>query len=159
VSAKKAKGKSKETTTAKPRKEAAAKEVAAAKKEGTDVVELRESINELVKESAKAIAIGVIEVAKSGQLAPAKYLFEAAGIYPVMEQTAMRPIETSLAHTLLTRMGLPLEPVICDEDPFPAGLISDGKGAAEIARAIASEESPEEERSEDAGPVLVENEE
>jgi hypothetical protein len=159
VSAKKAKGKSKETTTAKPRKEAAAKEVAAAKKEGTDVVELRESINELVKESAKAIAIGVIEVAKSGQLAPAKYLFEAAGIYPVTEQMAMRPIETSLAHTLLTRMGLPLEPVICDEDPFPAGLTSDAKVAIGTAREMVVEGIPEEERSEDAGPGLVENEE
>jgi hypothetical protein len=162
VSAKKAKGKSKETTTAKPRKprkEAAAKEIAAAKKEGKDVAEVRESINELVKESAEAIAISVIEVAKSGQLAPAKYLFEAAGIYPVMEQMAMRPIETSLAHTLLTRMGLPLEPVICDEDPFPTALTNDGESATETVRAMVVEESPDEERAEDAGPVLVENEE
>ena len=162
MSVKKAKGKAKDTTPekpAKPRKEAVAKEVATAKKEGKDVVEVRESINELVKESAEAIAIAVIEVAKSGQLAPAKYLFEAAGIYPVMEQTAMRPIETSLAHTLLTRMGLPLEPVICDEDPVLGGLMSDGKDAAEIARAMVSEESPEEELAEGAGPVLVESEE
>jgi hypothetical protein len=165
VSVKKARGKAKETTTEKPEKpakpttEASAKENVEAKKDGTDVVEVRESINELVKESAKAIAIAVIEVAKSGQLAPAKYLFEAAGIYPVMEQTAMRPIETSLAHTLLTRMGLPLEPVICDEDPVPAGLMRDAGGATGTVRAMVVEEIPEEEHSEDAGPVLVGNEE
>ena len=156
MSVKKAKGKGK-WTTEKPAK--AKREKASAKKKGKDVAEVRENINELVKESAEAIAMGVIEAAKTGQLAPAKYLFEAAGIYPMTEQTAMRPIETSLAHTLLTRMGLPLEPVICDEDPVPAGLTSDAEAATETVRAMVVEEIPEEERSEDAGPVLVENEE
>ena len=130
-----------------------------AKKKGKDVGEVRENINELVKDSAEAIAIEVIKVAKTGQLAPAKYLFEAAGIYPATERTGMRPIETSLAHTLLTRMGVPLDPVICSEDPVPAGLTSDAEGAAEAAKPMVGEEMPEGECSEDAGPVLVENEE
>ena len=152
--------KDKETPTEKPEKPAKAKrEKASAKKKGKDVVEVRESINELVMDSAVAIAVGVIEVAKTGQLAPAKYLFEAAGIYPVSEQTAMRPIETSLAHTLLTRMGLPLDPVICSEDPVSALLKSDAKGATETARPMVVEEVPEGERAEDGGPVLVEKEE
>jgi hypothetical protein len=156
VSVKKARGKGKGTTK-KPAK--AKREKVSAKKKGKDVVEVRENINELVKESAEAIAIEVIKVAKTGQLAPAKYLFEAAGIYPPMEQTAMRPIETSLAHTLLTRMGVPLEPVICDEDPVPTRLTSDAQGGSETARPMVVEEIPEGERAEDAGPVLVENEE
>jgi hypothetical protein len=156
VSAKKAKGKGKGTTEepAKPeRKKAAAKE------KGKDVVEVRESVNELVMESAVAIANKVIEAAKKGQLTSARYLFEAAGIYPATEQTAMRPIETSLAHTLLTRMGLPLDPVICSEDPVPALLKSDAKGSTETARPMVVEEVPEGERVKDAGPVLVETEE
>jgi hypothetical protein len=160
VSVRKAKGKGKETPTEKPEKPAKAKrEKASAKKKGKDVVEVRESINELVMDSAVAIAAGVIEVAKTGQLASAKYLFEAAGIYPATEQTAMRPIETSLAHTLLTRMGLPLEPVICGEDPVPVRLTSEGKDATETARPMVVEEVTEGECAEGAGPVLVENEE
>jgi hypothetical protein len=160
VSVRKAKGKGKETPTEKPEKPAKAKrDKASAKKKGKDLVEVRESINELVMDSAVAIAAGVIEVAKTGQLAPAKYLFEAAGIYPVSEQTAMRPIETSLAHTLLTRMGLPLEPVIYGEDPVPVRLTSEGKDATETARPMVVEEVTEGECAEGAGPVLVENEE
>ena len=160
MSVRKAKGKGKETPTEKPEKPAKAKrDKASAKKKGKDVVEVRESINELVMDSAVAIAAGVIEVAKTGQLAPAKYLFEAAGIYPVMEQMAMRPIETSLAHTLLTRMGLPLEPVIYGEDPVPVRLTSEGKDATETARPMVVEEVTEGECAEGAGPVLVENEE
>jgi hypothetical protein len=89
-------------------------------KKGQDIVQVREGINELVKASAQQIAIEVIKVALTGQLATAKYLFEAVGLYPATEQTMARPIETSLAHTLLTRMGLPLEPVICDEESAPA---------------------------------------
>ena len=160
MSVKKAKGKGKGTPPEKPEKPAKAKrEKASAKKKGKDVVEVRESINELVMDSAVAIAVGVIEVAKTGQLAPAKYLFEAAGIYPVSEQTAMRPIEASLAHTLLTRMGLPLEPVIYGEDPEPVQLTSDGKDAHAATRPMVVAEAPEGERGEDAGPMLVENEE
>jgi hypothetical protein len=156
VRAKKAQGKGKGTTKelAKPEKKKAA-----AKKKGKDVVEVRQNINELVMDSAVDIATEVIEVARTGQLASAKYLFEAAGIYPATEQTAMRPIETSLAHTLLTRMGLPLDPVICSEDPVPALLKSDAKGATETARPTVVDEVREGERAEDAGPVLVENEE
>jgi hypothetical protein len=156
VSVKRAKGKGKGTTK---KRAGAKKEKVSTKKKGKDVVEVRENINELVKESAEAIAIEVIKVAKTGQLAPAKYLFEAAGIYPATEQTAMRPIETSLAHTLLTRMGLPLEPVICSEEPVPARLTNDAKDAKETARPMVVEEAPEGERVEEAGPMLVENEE
>jgi len=48
-------------------------------KKPVDMVQLRENINNLVGESAKDIATKVIEVAKTGQLASAKYLFEAVG--------------------------------------------------------------------------------
>jgi hypothetical protein len=113
VSAKKSKKKSR--TAVKP---AAAKKSTPAKstKKGKDIGEVRENINELVKESAEEIASSVIEVAtRTGQLASAKYLFEAVGIYPVTE-IEERPIETTMAHQLLTRMGIPLEPVVQDED-------------------------------------------
>ena len=94
-------------------------------KKPVDMVRLRENITNLVGESAKDIATKVIEVAKTGQLASAKYLFEAVGLYPATEETRAKAPEDSLAYTLLRRMGLPTEPVICDEDPLPDGLASD----------------------------------
>jgi len=109
-------------------------------KKGQDIVQVREGINELVKASAQQIAIEVIKVALTGQLATAKYLFEAVGLYPATEQTMARPIETSLAHTLLTRMGLPLEPVICDEESAPAAN-SEASGG-ETGLTIVPEEDP-----------------
>ena len=85
MSVKKAKGKSKTA------KKSAAKK-SADKKKGKDIVEVRENINELVKASAEEIATRVIKVAtRTGQLASAKYLFEAVGLYPPTEETAATP--------------------------------------------------------------------
>jgi len=125
-----------------------------------DLVQVRENINNLVGESAVAIATGVINVAKAGQLTSAKYLFEAIGLYPATEHTAPRTLENSLAHTLLTRMGLPLDPVICDEDPVPVVLPSDENGErTETAVPSAEEEDMEGALEKEPGPVLVEGKE
>jgi hypothetical protein len=145
VSVKKAKAKGKSTA-----KKAAEKTTPDTKK-GKDILQVRENINDLVKNSAEDIAIEVIKVAMTGQLATAKYLFEAVGLYPATEETTVRPIETSLAHTLLTRMGLPLEPVICDEDAGPA-VISAARVPA--AKAMdAGEENPTGEGHEEQAPA------
>ena len=124
----KAKGKGTETD-----KKAAAKKSGTKTPEPLDVVQVRENINNLVRSSAELIAIEVIKVALTGQLATAKYLFEAVGLYPPMEQTEVRPIETTMAHQLLARMGLPLEPVVCDEDETPAAL---GAAKGAVTKAI-----------------------
>jgi hypothetical protein len=133
MSAKKAKGKGKGTATK------AAKESTSKTKKPVDVVQVRENINNLVRGSAELIATEVIKVALTGQLATAKYLFEAVGLYPATEQTAVRPIETTLAHTLLTRMGLPLDPVVCDEDLVPP-VTSNAKDAAAQTTGVAEED-------------------
>jgi len=112
---KKAKGKVKSAA----RKSAAKKSEDSTKKR-PDVVKVRENINDLVTESAKDIAEEVIKVAKTGQLASARYLFEAVGLYPATEETKAQPQRDSLAYTLLRHMGLPTEPVIVDEDLPPA---------------------------------------
>ncbi|MFZ0136858.1 MAG: hypothetical protein WAK89_07365 [Candidatus Sulfotelmatobacter sp.] len=144
---KKAKGKIKGTTKKAAKKRATAKKRAPSKKKRKDIVQVREGINELVKDSAKDIATEVIKVAKTGQLASAKYLFEAAGIYPATEQATVNPIERSLAHTLLTRMGLPLDPVICDEEPMTAVSPIEGKNkCTETNAPDDAEENPEEDR-------------
>src|SRR5271168_2322054 len=120
---KKAKGKGKATAKKSTEKSAETKK-------GKDIVEVRGNIDNLVKESAELIAIEVIKVALTGQLATAKYLFEAVGLYPPTELTVAPPIETSLAHTLLTRMGLPLTPMVCDEESVPVVSASLAKDAA-----------------------------
>ncbi len=107
---KKAKGKIK-------KKAAEAEGTAEEPKKSLDIVEVRENINEMVKASAAEIAKSVIEVtARTGQLSSARYLFEAVGIYPASEQAEARPLEISMAHQLLNRLGIPIEPVVREVD-------------------------------------------
>jgi hypothetical protein len=140
---KKAKAKIK-ATAKKPAVRSAARKNPPKKKKAKDIVQVRENINELVKASAKTIANKVIEVAKTGQLASAKYLFEAVGLYPATEQTAPTPVAGSLAHTLLTRMGLPTEPVISDEEEPPIPITRDVKRVICEAARPADEDSAKE---------------
>jgi hypothetical protein len=162
VSKKKARGKRKRAAkkSGKDSDKKSTKGGAGRTKKPVDLAQVRENISTLVRESAEEIATGVIKVAKTGQLTSAKYLFEAVGLYPTTEQTAPRPLEDSLAHTLLTRMGLPLDPVICDEEPVPAAFPSDANGeSTETAMSSVAEEDGDGEREERPGPVLVKSEE
>jgi hypothetical protein len=131
---KKRKGKSKAAA-----KKSAKNKVQSTKKP-VDMVQVRENINSLVGNSAEDIASGVIEVAKTGQLASAKYLFEAVGLYPATEETRAKAPEDSLAYTLLRRIGLPTEPVICDEYPLPSGVGSGIRGMTREEKNIAGED-------------------
>jgi hypothetical protein len=149
MGAKKAKGKGKAIAKKSDTKSAETKK-------GKDIVEVRGNIDNLVKESAELIAIEVIKVALTGQLATAKYLFEAVGLYPPTEQTVAPPIETSLAHTLLTRMGLPLTPLVSDEESVPVASTLIARDAATEASGVAQKD-PEKEC--EAEPASVEGEE
>jgi hypothetical protein len=117
----------------KKRASAAAKKAGKKKSESlekkVDFVQLRKSIAELVEESAELICSKVLEVAKTGQLAPAKYMFEAVGLFPAMEREEAERPEGSLAFTLLRRMGLPTEPIREDEE-WPADTASCSKPVA-----------------------------
>jgi hypothetical protein len=73
-----------------------------------DFVEARKNIAKLVRMSVNEIAGQFIQLAKEGEVAPAKYLFEVVGLYPVREETSSKP-EHSLAYTLLKQLGLPTE--------------------------------------------------
>jgi len=101
---------------------------AGSKNEPVDMVQVRENIDSLVGVSAEEIAKTVIEAAKKGQLASVKYLFESVGLYPAMEETKAKAPEDSLAYALLRRLGLPTEPVICEEDPRASVVGSDESG-------------------------------
>jgi hypothetical protein len=86
-----------------------------------DFAQVRKNIATLVRGSAEEIATAFIAGAKAGQLAPAKYLFEAVGLYPATEET-LEKAEDPLAYTLLKRMGLANEAVIGDEDEASVSL-------------------------------------
>jgi hypothetical protein len=129
-----------------------AAEAKAETKNGKNIVEVRGNIDNLVKNAAELIAAEVIKVALTGQLATAKYLFEAVGLYPPTEQTAAPLVKDTLAHTLLSRMGLPTEPVIFDEDEAAAKAANDAKSVkAETTRPIDGNE-PEAEREDEPEP-------
>src|SRR5438445_8777647 len=74
---------------------------------------LREEIKSRVGNEAQNIVKSLIEEARKGNCAPAKYLFEMVGLYPaaVQEQQQENPEEDSLARTLLQRLGLTQEPI------------------------------------------------
>jgi hypothetical protein len=93
-----------------------------------DLAEAREIVAAMVRKSARKIAEEIIKVAETGQLAPAKYLFEAVGLYPPGPE-APKP-EESLAYSLLKRMGLQPEGEIseaAEKDKIREGAASDDK--------------------------------
>jgi hypothetical protein len=95
------------------------KSVAQGDEEGAaprDFVEVREEIAKLVRGSAGEIARAFVAVAKKGQVAPAKYLFEAVGLYPAKAEATEWKKEESLAYRLLKALDLPTEPVNSEED-------------------------------------------
>jgi hypothetical protein len=69
-----------------------------------------------VKAGAKGITKAVMLQATQGQLAPAKYLLEMAGVYPLStDENQTSKDEDSLAETLLDRLNIPKRPLVHDE--------------------------------------------
>ena len=87
-----------------------------------DAVQVRKNVNSMVWNAAETIATEIINVAMSGQLAAAKYLFEAVGMYPAPKEIMEEKTgDNSLAHILLKRLGLPTEPITCDDHSAEKG--------------------------------------
>lgn len=80
-----------------------------------DPVKVREDVAGIVKSRARKMAIAVADKAGLGELAPMKYLFEVAHIFPQPpEGTVSTTDEESLAKTLLDRLDIPDHPVVHD---------------------------------------------
>jgi hypothetical protein len=107
---KKPKAKSK-TAAAKGAKKSSRKD-----KNAVDLVEVRKDITNIVGAGASEMTKAMVDEALKGELAPVRYLFEVAGLYPAAGDAAVKPEEDSLARTLLRRLGLPEDPVIVPED-------------------------------------------
>ena len=112
----KKKGKSKKSGTSKD----AAKKPARRRRRSTsgkqlDPLKVREDIAGIIKSRARKIAIAVAGKAGLGELAPTKFLFEVAHIFPQPpEGTVSTMDEESMAKTLLDRLNIPDSPVVHD---------------------------------------------
>lgn len=119
------------------------------KKTERDSKEVRQECSKLVKEDATQVTAAVIGEAKKGQLAPMKYLFEMANIFPQAEDGSQTSAdEDSLAETLLNRLGIPTHPVVADEyekaanEVIPARLAGKEEGDDEELEPVKAEEKP-----------------
>ena len=103
-----------------------------------NLAEVRRNIKNIVGEAASEIAVAVVVEAKKGQLATAKYLFEAAGVYPASTEGNMdKPEEDSFAQRLVRTFGLPA-------GPLPGGDENDP--LVKVAIPVAKSDVPEEKR-------------
>ena len=111
---KKAKGKAAKKRTTKKKNQ----------KKQLDPAEVRQEIAGMVKLEANKITAAVIDQAEHGELAPARYLLEMAGVYPPVTDGSMSSSdEDCLAKTLLHRLNLPEEPIKLDEDDEPVTVV------------------------------------
>jgi len=86
------------------------------KKNEADPAEVREEIADMVKSKAKNLAAVVLEHAEKGELAPVRFLFEMAGVYPQTSEGSVTSVEEDcLAKTLLDRLNIPDTPVVADQ--------------------------------------------
>ena len=86
-------------------------------KKQTNPAEVRNDIAKIVKSGAKRITKAVMEQAMAGQLAPAKFLFEVAAIYPLStDGSETTNDEECFAKSLMDRLGLPDTPIALDDE-------------------------------------------
>jgi len=84
-----------------------------------------------------------MEEAMKGQLAPAKYMFEVAGVYPpVTDGEQATQEEDCLAKTLLARLNIPKKPVQEEEDePAATGHVDEEKKSEQASDKAGSEKA------------------
>lgn len=109
-------------------------------KKQVDPAKVREEIAGMVKSGAKGITKAVIGHAMQGELAPAKFLFEMAGVYPPSGDGSFSTAEEDcLAKTLLDRLNIPDNPVVADQI----------EGEEMVMKPVARVESQEEEKQDE----------
>jgi len=93
-------------------KKTAKKKRPAKPKEETNPADVRKEVSKMVAAEAAEMAQAVIDETKKGQLAPLKYLFEMASIYPPTPDGSQATSEEDcLAKILLDGLKIPIKPV------------------------------------------------
>ena len=109
----------------------AAKKRSTRKLKDADLAGIRKKITNIVSSEAPGMAKAGVGEALKGELAPMKYLFEVAGLYPPAEGTEERPEQNSLARMLLDKLGLPEKKEVCEEDESWVSLEPAGSKAGQ----------------------------
>jgi hypothetical protein len=113
--------------------------------------EVRKDIAKIVKSGAKRITKAVMEQAMTGQLAPAKFLFEMAAIYPPStDGSETTQDEDCFAKSLMDRLGLPDKPITLDEEEDEGVKSANPSAAAGDGEEIGGKESDEVEAGSEA---------
>jgi hypothetical protein len=145
--------KSKATAKKRAAKKTPRKKSEARAKPETNPAEVRKEVSKLVEAKAKEMAGAVIGEATKGQLAPMKYLFEMASIYPpAPDGSQATEEEDCLAKMLLDRLDPPAKPT-GEKDETSEVRAEDAAGAkaaepqkagetGEEAKPVAGEEIP-----------------
>ena len=150
----KKKAKSKATTAKKAKKKNSSPRV----KKDRNPAGVRNDIAKIVESGARKITKAVMTQAMNGQLAPAKYLFEMASIFPAStDGSHSTQDEDCLAKTLLRRLDLPEEPIARDEEDEPKAASVSGDKPATVTSASVDEEngSGSETDQENKEPVVM----
>lgn len=137
-----ARAKSKNEGSSKRTRTAAKKSGGRGKVKEVNLADVRRDMKNIVGGAAREITNAVVGEAKKGQLITAKYLFEAAGIYPVLEggESVDNPEEDTFAQRIVRRLGLPEGPLPKgDDDDGPEDLIPSVGVLAEPAKVESSE--------------------
>jgi hypothetical protein len=112
-------------------------------KKEIDIVEVRKQVSQIVKSGAAELTQAVVGEGMKGQVAPVRYLFEMANIFPVQENAEQATEEEdSLAKILLSRMQAPAKPEK-EEDEAAEDVGDDVKTSA--SSPVASESSEKKE--------------
>jgi hypothetical protein len=93
-------------------------------KKDINPAEVRKQVSQMVQSQAAELTQAVVEEGMKGQVAPVRYLFEMANIFPAQANTEQASEEEDcLAKILLSRMEAPAKPEkeeddeTADEDP------------------------------------------
>jgi hypothetical protein len=117
-------------------------------KKPKDPAVVRQQLAEIVKAEAVDITEAVLNEAIQGELGPAKYLLEMAGVFPPStDGSLVTKDEESLAETLLRRLDLPTTPIVLDEE--------DDVVIKPLAKSSGEDEEPEAVKSEVESGELV----
>jgi hypothetical protein len=112
-------------------------------KKETNLAEVRKQVTEIVQSEAALMAQAVVQEGKKGQVAPVRYLFEMANIFPVQANAEQATEEEDcLAKILLARMEAPAKPEKEDDDEADGTEVSTEEEARPARAAIRGQESP-----------------
>src|ERR1700757_1568349 len=113
--------------------------------------DVRKDIAKIVKSGAKKITKAVMEQAMTGQLAPAKFLFEMAAIFPPStDGSETTQDEDCFAKSLMDRLGLPDKPIALAEEEDEGVKSADPLAAAGDGEETGGKESDEGEAGSEA---------